>query len=115
MSPSSLRASTRIAWRQARRATWRSALVLAMVALPISALTLAAVVIQTGEATPDERAAGVMGQAEFQVDQWSGSFRPARMLRELPAGSRLISIRFQGEEEVVGGTLLYLNFQEPSV
>jgi putative ABC transport system permease protein len=86
--------------------------VIAMVALPISALTLAAVVIRTAEPTADERAAGVMGRAEISVE---GLVRPARLLRVLPAGSRLISIKYEGSTQLVGGTRLYLNLQEPSI
>jgi putative ABC transport system permease protein len=113
----SFRAAARIAWRQARRSAWRSALVLAMMALPISALTLAAIVIQTGEPTADESAAASMGQAEIQIDGYTGDTPPppARLLRSLPPGSRLITVTYEGNEQLIAGSLVYLNLQEPSV
>jgi putative ABC transport system permease protein len=58
------RAALRIARRQARRARGRSALVVAMIALPVAALAFVAVAQDTFKLTPDEQADRLMGKAQ---------------------------------------------------
>ena len=62
------RAALRMARREARRAKGRSALVLAMIALPVAALAFAAASYDTFTLTPDERADRLMGTAQAAVD-----------------------------------------------
>jgi putative ABC transport system permease protein len=109
------RAAGRIAWRQARRSPWRSALIVAMVAMPIGALSFAGVVIRTAQPTPQEYTTGHMGHTEIEIDGWSGTFDPPRIRRILPDGTRLITVRNDGTSQLVGGSLLYLNLEEASV
>jgi putative ABC transport system permease protein len=61
------RTALRIARREARRAKGRSALVVAMITLPVAALTFAAVIKDTFELTPAERADRLMGQGQAVV------------------------------------------------
>ena len=61
------RTALRVARREARRAKGRAALVIAMIALPIAALTFGAVVYDTFELTPQERADRLMGTAQALV------------------------------------------------
>jgi putative ABC transport system permease protein len=58
------RAALRIARREAWRARGRSALVVAMITLPVAALAFAAVTQRTFELTPSERADRLMGTGE---------------------------------------------------
>ncbi|MFI2610849.1 ABC transporter permease [Kitasatospora sp. NPDC018619] len=68
MKLSAWRVALRIARRDALRAKGRSALVIAMVALPVLGVTGADVVFRSAELTPAERAVRVMGQAAGELD-----------------------------------------------
>ena len=61
------RAALRVARREARRARGRSALVLAMIMLPVAALAFIAVAQDTFMLTPNERANRLMGTAQAMV------------------------------------------------
>ncbi|MDX8054383.1 FtsX-like permease family protein, partial [Lentzea sp. BCCO 10_0798] len=61
------RAALRIASREARRSAGRSALVVALIAVPVAALSFAATVHDSTTLTPDEDAARRMGAAEALV------------------------------------------------
>ena len=61
------RAALRLARREARRARGRSALVLAMIMLPVAALAFIAVAQDTFTLTPNERADRLMGTAQAMV------------------------------------------------
>jgi len=61
------RTALRIAWREARRAKGRALLVVAMIALPVAALTLGAVTWDTFRYTAQERADRLMGGAQAVV------------------------------------------------
>ncbi|MDX8035521.1 hypothetical protein SK803_35390 [Lentzea sp. BCCO 10_0856] len=61
------RAALRIAWREARRSRGRSALVVALILIPVAALSFAAIVYDSTELTPDEDASRHMGTAEALV------------------------------------------------
>jgi putative ABC transport system permease protein len=63
------RPALRVARREARRATGRSILVVAMIMLPVAALTFAAVYTDTFTLTPDERADRLMGTAQAVLAQ----------------------------------------------
>ncbi|AUG79570.1 Putative membrane protein [Kitasatospora sp. MMS16-BH015] len=67
MSLSSWRLALRIARRDALRAKGRSALVLAMIALPVLGVTGADIVYRSGQLDPGERVARVMGGADALV------------------------------------------------
>jgi putative ABC transport system permease protein len=61
------RTALRIARREAWRARGRSALVVAMITLPVAALAFAAVTTDTFEPTPAERADRLMGQGQAVI------------------------------------------------
>lgn len=61
------RAALRIAWREARRSRGRTALVIALIAVPVAALSFAAVVHDSTTLTPAEDASRHMGTAEALV------------------------------------------------
>ncbi|GLZ31618.1 hypothetical protein Lesp02_38060 [Lentzea sp. NBRC 105346] len=61
------RTALRIAWREARRAKGRAALVIAMIALPVAGLSFAAVGYDTFTLTPQERSERLMGTAEAAI------------------------------------------------
>jgi putative ABC transport system permease protein len=61
------RAALRVARREARRAKGRSALVVAMIMLPVATLGFAAVLRDSFELTPAERAERLMGTAQAAV------------------------------------------------
>ena len=61
------RAALRVARREARRARGRSALVLAMIMLPVAALAFIAVAQDTFTLTPNEQANRLMGTAQALV------------------------------------------------
>jgi putative ABC transport system permease protein len=101
----------RIARREARRAKGRSALVIAMIALPVLALAFAAASYDMFKLRPDEKADRDMGAADARLlwdstgpivqdpngNGWSGSSEPRtepyterEILAALPAGSRVV-------------------------
>jgi putative ABC transport system permease protein len=114
-----LRASSRLAWRQAARNRWRSALVVAMVALPIAALAGAASVVATVIPTPAELATERMGTAAMVVDSWpaphEGAFDPVNVARHLPPGARLVSESGVGTQNIVHGSAITVDLEEFSV
>jgi putative ABC transport system permease protein len=104
----------RIARREARRAAGRSALVIAMIGLPVLALTFAAVTYDMFRLTPAEQAGRLMGAADARLtwvadgpvhqegsdEHWSSGAElianPVPMndlLKVLPAGSRVAALR----------------------
>lgn len=58
------RPALRVAWREAQRQKGRSALVLAMITVPVAALAFFTSVYDTFTPTPDEQADAVMGHAQ---------------------------------------------------
>jgi putative ABC transport system permease protein len=81
----SWRAALRIAWREARRAKGRSALVAIMLALPVLALSAAAVTADTMSLTGAEKATQRMGAADARI-QWS-TRRPMTQMPDPADGS----------------------------
>ena len=85
----SWRTALRIARREARRARGRSALVVAMIALPVLFLSFAAVTYDMFTLTGTEKADRRMGAADARIE-WSArgrrgpGRRPGRGLRALP-------------------------------
>jgi putative ABC transport system permease protein len=80
--------AARIAVRQARRAPWRSVLVVALVALPIGGLTAAAVGIRTAFATDQDRVRSTMGSADLLIDPPTRT-KGRELLASLPSGSQV--------------------------
>lgn len=114
----SWRAALRIAWREARRARGRTTLVLAMITLPVLALTFTAVSYDMSELTRAERVDRRLGDADAELrwmtenplaqDAWGESWFPQRgdsvprtrpvsadeLTALLPAGSRVAQVRW---------------------
>ncbi|HEX8870138.1 MAG TPA: FtsX-like permease family protein, partial [Lentzea sp.] len=61
------RAALRIAWREAKRSRGRTALVVALILVPVAALSFAAIVFDSTNLTPAEDASRRMGTAEALV------------------------------------------------
>jgi len=92
----SWRAALRIAWREARRAKGRSALVVVMLALPVLALSAAAVTNDMMTLTGAEKAIQRMGAADARI-QWP-LHRPMMQLPD-PAEGHVIADMGDGPEE----------------
>ncbi|WP_327679830.1 ABC transporter permease [Kitasatospora sp. NBC_00458] len=75
-----LRVALRIARRDALRAKGRSALVVAMIALPVLGVTGADVVYRSGQLTPGERVERVMGESDALLT----AYRPGRSVEQAP-------------------------------
>ncbi|WP_371496832.1 ABC transporter permease [Kitasatospora sp. NBC_00374] len=88
MKLSAWRAALRIARRDALRAKGRSALVVAMIALPVLGVTAADVTARSGQPTPQERATRVMGAADAYVV----AQRPGWRLQQAPDPDAAVSI-----------------------
>ncbi len=114
MSPAALGACARIAWRQAKRAPGRAALVIAMIAFPVAALSGGATLIHTSVPTIEEHIAGVMGSAELifnpplEIDR-------AALESELDPRARLVSMTQWNHSMIFDGALLFVTAYEPSV
>ncbi len=80
MKLSALRVALRIARRDALRAKGRSALVVAMVALPVLGVAGADVVHRSGQLTPSERVERLMGGADALIS----AERPGRSVEQAP-------------------------------
>ncbi|SDT73134.1 putative ABC transport system permease protein [Streptomyces sp. TLI_053] len=80
MKLSALRVALRIARRDALRSKGRSALVIAMVALPVLGVTGADIVHRSGSLTPAERVERLMGGADALVT----AHRPGRSVEQAP-------------------------------
>ena len=114
----------RIARRDALRARGRSALVVAMIALPILALTAADVLTRSAQLDPDEKVARTLGQTqarlelELERERRTAGARPRAGQHpgsrtrgepgpdpqdEAPAGFRVLTSQEGGVEVDVGG------------
>src|SRR3546814_16075213 len=78
----------RLARREVRRRPGRTALVALLVALPVAAMVLAAVLIRTDFVGPDGQWVRYNGQADLRTQS---DLEPQAL--DLPAGSRQIEIR----------------------
>lgn len=114
MTRAALLACARVAWRQARRAPGRSALVIAMIALPIAALTIGATLIRTSVPMLEEHVAGEMGSAELKVSP-PVEVDPRAIEAVLPRGSRVVEIKQWNKTLVIDGTLYWASAWEPSI
>ncbi|MGH2794590.1 MAG: ABC transporter permease, partial [Actinomycetota bacterium] len=114
MTPAALRACARIAWRQARRAPGRAALVIAMIAFPVAALSGGATLINTSVPTTEEHVAGVMGSAELIFNPPAEIDRAA-LESELDPRARLVSMTQWNHSMIVDGVLVFVTAYEPSV
>ncbi|HEV7807007.1 MAG TPA: FtsX-like permease family protein [Solirubrobacteraceae bacterium] len=86
------RALTRLAWRELRRRSRRSLLVIALVGLPVAALTVGAVSVASSTASQDGRRS-LMGGADALVVLRGTAVGAADVVRDLPAGSRALEVR----------------------
>ncbi|MFN2640625.1 MAG: FtsX-like permease family protein [Actinomycetota bacterium] len=116
MSRAAMRACARVARRQAMRAPGRSALIVAMIAFPIAALTLGATLIRTSVPTLEEYVTGEMGSAELVVHPaTAGDVDTPAIASVLPRGSQVVAIHQWNHTEVVNGSLVYATVWETSI
>lgn len=109
-----LRAAARVAWRGARRAPGRSALVVLMVALPVAGLSFGLVAIRTAVREPIDRVHQMMGSADLVVYRDRGVAR-GRILEILPPGSSVVEIRWAEGETTLEGSFRQFFLREPSI
>ncbi|MET9401305.1 ABC transporter permease [Kitasatospora sp. NPDC002965] len=93
MRLSALRVALRIARRDALRAKGRSALVVAMIALPVLGVTGADVVYRSGQLTPGERVERLMGGTDALVT----AYRPGRAVEQAPVAEDGVRVLVAGE------------------
>ena len=98
------RAAARIAWRYARKAKARTALILFLIALPIAALVGAGVIINTVVANPEDTVTRDMGSADLSFIFPSTS-TGATLAKVLPVGSVVNESKSHSAYKVAGGTL----------
>jgi putative ABC transport system permease protein len=115
MTGTALRAIWRIARRGTGLAPARSALVVAMVALPIAGLCFGLVVIRTAAEEPEERVRQILGSADLRIDRHRRRLDADAVREALPAGARVTELRTAYGETALGGTFQQLFFREPSV
>ncbi|WP_380278253.1 FtsX-like permease family protein [Kitasatospora purpeofusca] len=95
MRLSALRVALRIARRDALRAKGRSALVVALVALPVLGVTGADVVHRSGQLTPGERVERMMGGADALV----AAHRPGRSVEQAPIAEDGVRVMQEAETD----------------
>lgn len=91
MTRAALRALLRVEWRAALRHRGRTALVLALVAVPVAAMVGGSALLVTVRETPEERRAAVLGQAALRIDV-KDEGEAQRLAPELPASARVTSL-----------------------
>jgi len=100
------RAIARVAWRQDRGNPWRSALVIALVALPIGALAGTVVAMKTVRPTAQRLATETMGSADIMIQGFSGNLRSGALVHELPAGSQVVTGAALYTQNIVRGSVV---------
>ncbi len=106
-------AAARMAWREARRNRWRSALVVAMIALPVAGLTTGVISVRSASPSLEERATGLMGQADLGVMGYSNTdgvaLDPDAYLEVLPDRTEIAVVTMLGAEATVDGVYDWVN------
>ena len=91
------RALARLAWRELRHRRGRSVLVITLVAMPVAALVIAAVLNASNAGSPEDKRPLVMGGADavvqFDRDDPANDDTVNAVLRRLPPGSRAVNVR----------------------
>ncbi|GGQ02887.1 ABC transporter permease [Streptosporangium pseudovulgare] len=99
--PAAFRAALRISRRDALRARGRSALIVAMVGLPVLVITLALILVETADVTPDEELTSRIGAADLRI-RASDVLRPGRPPGDpaalLGPGARIIPFNTGGAD-----------------
>jgi putative ABC transport system permease protein len=112
MTVSALKATARIAWRDGRRHLRRSSLIFVMIGLPVALVTAGATIARTSVATPQEEIAGMMGSADLVI-QSPGRSQVARLERNLPEGSEVLTVAGEDLPIIQDGKLIYAALVEP--
>lgn len=111
MTRSAFRAAATVAWRTARRNRRRSLLVLLMVALPIALVTSTATIARTIVGSPEDEVTATMGAADLMLSI-GDRFDPERVLRRLPRGSEIATVKTVFRDLVAEGELRYASLAE---
>src|SRR5262249_17735714 len=109
------RAAARVAWRYARKAKARTALILFLIALPIAALVATGIMITTVYANPQDKVTAEMGSADLEILDQGPDGKPVDVATVVPSGSLIDNIKGSTAYKVAGGTLLTLDVTENSV
>lgn len=99
MTGASIRALTRVARRDITRHRGRSALVLALIVLPVAGMVAAIAILRTTEPTQDRNDAALMGRADLIAQGLS----EAELWTYLPEGSTVEPIAFSSGSIVLPG------------
>lgn len=111
MTRSAFRVTATVAWRTARRNRRRSLLVLAMVALPIALVTATATTARTIVGSPEDEVSATMGAADLLLSI-GDRFDRERVLRKLPPGSEVVTVKTVFTDLVADGELRYASLAE---
>src|SRR5438045_9294770 len=109
------RAAARIAWRHARKAKMRTALILFLIALPIAALATTGILITTVIANPQDRVTRDMGSADLRLDFPGIGTTFDAAIKNLPAGSAVDQVNGTMGYKVGNGTLYTLHVWDRAV
>jgi putative ABC transport system permease protein len=110
MTPAAISALLRLARRTVRRNLWRSALVVALIALPVAGMVGAGALADTSQPWPEEAATNLMGHADLLLSSTEPSSAADldRLARWLPPGSVVEAIRGSVDELILDGLRLSL-------
>ncbi|MEX2558024.1 MAG: FtsX-like permease family protein [Actinomycetota bacterium] len=114
MTLSEHRAAARIAWRQARRAKARTALIIALVGLPIAALAASGFVIQSALPGAEDKVTAQLGSADLGINYYSHDLTVDEVQQALPPGSRVTYSRALNFTRIIDGGQYGLNIVETS-
>lgn len=108
---STWRFAARLARREVRRRPGRTALVAALVAVPVLAMTFALIVATTQAGTTQERFERIAGQSDFYAVNYDGDVETLEA--KLPAGSRTVTMTSVGTRLAVPDNVAtpYVDFQ----
>ena len=109
------RAAARIAWRHARKAKMRTALILFLIAFPIAALATTGILITTVIANPQDRVTRDMGSADLMLVFPGIGTTFDRGIRALPAGTAVDQVNGLTAYKIGAGTLYTLMVAEHSI
>ncbi len=101
------RALARTAWRDIKRNKWRSALVVAMVGLPIMGLTAGGALVAAAAPTYEELVTDEMGAADVVIYSWAEEQRAEEVAASLPASTWTALHRWD-VSTIVGGEYHYI-------
>ncbi|MDQ3937907.1 MAG: FtsX-like permease family protein [Chloroflexota bacterium] len=110
MSSSSVRAVTRLAWRNVRRSRGRSVLIVSLILLPVAAMVAGTTFVATLTPTPETSATYRMGDADYLVYAGVGGTTEA-LTALLPDGARVEAYSYAADRLLLPGRELGVNLR----